>query len=168
VTAVDRLYQLAYICAYRLMRVYWAVRRPVTRGALVALWHEGEVLLVKNSYVDYYSLPGGYLRRGETAREAAVRELAEETGVRARPGELRLAREETHSWENKQDQVTIFELDVPVRPTVRIDNREVVEAHFFAPARALELNLFPPLRRVIERHHEAARPGSLRDPAPAS
>jgi 8-oxo-dGTP diphosphatase len=148
----DRLFQLGYICAYRLMRLYWSVRHPVTHGALVALWSEGEVLLVKNSYVDYYSLPGGYLRRGETARHGAIRELAEEVGVRVRPDELRLSVEECHEWEHKHDHVTIFELEIITRPNVRVDHREVVEAGFFTPARALELDLFPPLRRSIERH----------------
>lgn len=118
----------------------------------MALWNQGEVLLVKNSYVRYYSLPGGYLKRGETAHQAAVRELAEETGVRVRPEDLRLSVEESHEWEGKHDHVTIFELEVASRPSVRVDNREVVEARFFTPARALELDLFPPLRRSIERH----------------
>ncbi len=149
---VDRLFQLGYVCAYRLLKLSWAIRRPVTRGALVALWNQGEVLLVKNSYVRYYSLPGGYLKRGETAHQAAVRELAEETGVRVRPEDLRLSVEESHEWEGKHDHVTIFELEVASRPSVRVDNREVVEARFFTPARALELDLFPPLRRSIERH----------------
>lgn len=157
VSVVDRLFQLGYVCAYRLMRLSWALRRPVTHGALVAMWNQGEVLLVKNSYVPYYSLPGGYLRRGETARQAAVRELAEETGIRVQPAELRLSLEEQHEWEFKHDHVTIFELEVASRPHVRVDNREVVEARFFTPARALELNLFPLLRRSIERH--AKNPG---------
>src|SRR5688572_17354680 len=55
----DRAFQLAYKAAYRLMRAYWTVRKPNTHGALVALWNGGNVLLVRNSYVPYYSLPGG-------------------------------------------------------------------------------------------------------------
>ena len=35
-------------------------------------------------YVPYYSLPGGYVHRDETGRQAAARELFEETGVRVR------------------------------------------------------------------------------------
>src|SRR5262245_32439384 len=34
---LDAFYRLAYNGAYRLMRVYWAVRRPDTHGALVAV-----------------------------------------------------------------------------------------------------------------------------------
>lgn len=87
-TAVDRSFQLAYKLAYRMMRVYWGVRRPATHGALVTLWNAGELLLIQNSYVKYRSLPGGYVGRYETGAEAAVRELREETGIRLEPREL--------------------------------------------------------------------------------
>lgn len=160
---IDRLFQLGYICAYQLMRLNWAIRRPVTQGALVALWNKGEILLVKNSYVRYHSLPGGYLHSGETALQAAIRELGEETGIRVRPEELRLSIEERHEWEGKQDCVTIFELDVDTRPNIRIDHREVVDARFYPPAQALALNLFPPLRRSIERHVKEASERSRPD-----
>ena len=149
-TLVDRGFQLAYVCAYRAMRTYWRVRRPTTHGSLVALWNAGEVLLVRNSYVPYYSLPGGYLRRGETARDAAVRELREEVGVSTTTGELVALLDRTHEWEGKHDHVEIFGLDLPSRPTVNVDHREVIAASWWSPDRALSLELFPPLRAVLE------------------
>ena len=60
---LDRSFQVAYKVAYRMMRLYWGVRRPATHGALVTLWNEGELLLIQNSYVNYRSLPGGYVGR---------------------------------------------------------------------------------------------------------
>lgn len=147
---VDRTVQLAYVCAYRLMRTYWRVRQPTTHGALVVLWNEGKLLLVRNSYVPYYSLPGGYVHGGENSRDAAVRELAEEVGLRARADELELALDTTHRWEGKNDHVEIFSLEVSKRPEIRVDNREVVEASWVTPERALQLNLFPPIRTVLE------------------
>ena len=148
---IDRLYRVAYRGAYRMMRVYWAVLRPQVHGALVAIWHEGEILLVRNSYVGYYSLPGGYVHRGETGRDAAVRELLEETAIRAAPSDLRLALDQQHNWEGKREHIEIFELDVTTKPAIKVDNREVIEAKFFSPKKALELELFEPLRRVIEQ-----------------
>jgi 8-oxo-dGTP diphosphatase len=149
-TLMDRAFQLAYVCAYQMMRRYWAVRHPTTHGALVVLQNGGEVLLVKNSYVPYYSLPGGYVRRNETAREAALRELVEEVGVSAKGDELELVLDETHDWEGKRDHVEIFVLKLSMRPSIAVDHREVVEASWWTPERALGLNLFPPLRRVLQ------------------
>ncbi len=148
-TLVDRGFQVAYIGAYRMMRVYWRLSHPVTHGALVALWNRGEVLLVRNSYVPYYSLPGGYVRRGESPRDAAVRELVEEVGVSAEPERIVLALEERHDWEGKDDHVTLFSLEVEERPTVKVDHREVVDAAWFSTERALALNLFPPIRHML-------------------
>jgi len=159
-TLVDRGFQLAYVCAYRAMRAYWKVRRPTTHGTLITLWNRDEVLLVRNSYVPYYSLPGGYIRRGETARDAAVRELREEVGISTDAEGLELVLETTHDWEGKRDHVQIFSLDLPSRPTVLVDHREVIEAAWWAPEKALGLELFPPLRTVIEeRRARQARPG---------
>ena len=70
---IDACYRLAYRSAYKAMRVYWKLAKPLNHGALVAIWHAGRILLVKNSYVDYYSLPGGYVRKHESAKEAAAR-----------------------------------------------------------------------------------------------
>lgn len=148
---VDRAYQVAYVCAYRLMRTYWGIRRPTTHGALVALWHEGEVLLVRNSYVPYYSAPGGYVHRGESSVQAALRELREEVGVYAQPEELTRVIDETHDWEGKRDHVEIFSLDLAHRPNVQVDHREVIQAEWVSPEHALLLDVFPPLRRAIEQ-----------------
>jgi 8-oxo-dGTP diphosphatase len=149
-TVVDLGFRLAYRTAYQLMKTYWKVRRPTTHGTLVALWNQGEVLLVKNSYVGYYSLPGGYLHSGEQSRDAAVRELKEEIGLAVRPDQLEPALDVTQNWEGKIDRVEIWNLDTETRPPVHVDNREVIEAGWFTRERALKLNLYPPLRRVIE------------------
>jgi ADP-ribose pyrophosphatase YjhB (NUDIX family) len=154
-TLVDRAFQLAYVCAYRLMRTYWKVRRPTTHGALVAVWQGGEVLLVKNSYVPYYSAPGGYVRGNESARDAALRELREEVGVSVRPEQLEPALDETHDWEGKHDHVEIFNLELDERPEISVDHREVVAASWISPRKVGELEIYPPLRRVIAKRLEA-------------
>ncbi|MDP9001419.1 MAG: NUDIX hydrolase [Myxococcota bacterium] len=154
---VDRGFQAAYTCAYRMMRIYWRLRHPTTHGSLVALWNRGEVLLVRNSYVPYYSLPGGYVRGGETPQGAALRELSEEVGISAKPEHLELVLEQTHEWEGKHDHVHIFGMIVSARPVVAVDHREVVEASWWLPERALSLDLFPPLRRMLESRGDSGR-----------
>ncbi len=63
---------------------------PVVGVGVVCL-RGGEVLLVRRSKpprAGGWSLPGGRQKLGETVREAAARELAEETGVEANIGAL--------------------------------------------------------------------------------
>jgi 8-oxo-dGTP pyrophosphatase MutT (NUDIX family) len=132
------------------MRVYWGVRRPATHGALVTLWNQGELLLIQNSYVKYRSLPGGYVGRFETGAEAAVRELREEIGITAKTEQLHKVYDEVKDWEGKRDHVEVFEMTLDTRPVIRIDHREVVSAGWYAPRAALELNLFPPIRLILE------------------
>lgn len=146
----DQAFQMAYKAAYRMMRVYWAVRRPDTHGALVAIWHGRRVLLVKNSYVPYFSLPGGYVKAGESGKQAALRELEEEIGLTGiTEAQLQPAVDIVHQWEGKTDHVEIFRLDVDTAPHVEVDNREVIAAGFFTPEEALKKWLFPPIARHV-------------------
>ena len=148
--SVDRTFQLAYWCAYRLLRLYWLVIPTKTRGALVAAWHHDRILLIRNSYRRCYSLPGGFIGRGETARQAGCRELTEEMDVTLSPDRLVPAADIVHRWERREDHVEVFEVQLESVPDIRIDHREVIAAEWFELDAALELDLLPPLRIYLE------------------
>jgi 8-oxo-dGTP diphosphatase len=62
------------------------INHPIP-GAGIVVWRGDEVLLIKRGkppFAGEWSIPGGKIEYGETAAEAALRELAEETGVTAR------------------------------------------------------------------------------------
>jgi 8-oxo-dGTP diphosphatase len=148
---IDRLWQLGYAAAYRLLLLWWRVRRPAHRGALVAIWHDGEILVLRSSYRQGWSLPGGGIARGENARAAAVRELREEIGLVVAAASLHEAQALELVWENRSDHTTIFELTLAERPALRLDNREIVGAAFRAPD-AIELDeVVPHVARYLAR-----------------
>ena len=60
------------------------LRRGKTLGVRVAaIGVQNQVMLVRHGYVKGWALPGGGVERGETLRQAALRELEEETGLLA-------------------------------------------------------------------------------------
>ncbi|WP_341367635.1 NUDIX hydrolase [Yoonia sp. BS5-3] len=57
-------------------------------GAIAVVYHDGKFLLVqrrKAPNAGTWGFPGGHVELGETALEAAARELREETGIVATP-----------------------------------------------------------------------------------
>jgi 8-oxo-dGTP diphosphatase len=125
------------------------VGRPRRRGGAIAVWHAGRVLIVRNSYRAGSGLPAGGQRRRETPRQAAVRELREEVGVRIAPEQMRFVGEVASRFEFKHDLCSVFELDFEAPPRVRVDRREVVWAGFAAPAEVLAAATTPVTRAYL-------------------
>ena len=63
---------------------------PVRNSAKAIVLHEGKILVNRcvSRFGEYYALPGGGQREGETLLEAVRRELLEETGYRVAPQRL--------------------------------------------------------------------------------
>jgi 8-oxo-dGTP diphosphatase len=143
------LVRFAYRSAYWAARVWWFIRRPQTSGAIVALWTDGRILLVQASYRRCYSLPGGFMKPGETAREAASRELAEELQLFIPPATLELGWRGSRRFESREDTVTIWEVVLDSPPAIRVDGRELIWAGWKTPAEARSLRLLPHLREYL-------------------
>jgi 8-oxo-dGTP diphosphatase len=141
-----------YQCGYLMLRAWWLVRRPHTRGAAVALWHEGKVLLVRTSYRNCYSLPGGFVQRSESSLQAARRELREELGIDLPEQALRHAWHGTILFESRQDTIDIWEASMDSRPAVHVADREIVRADWMAPSAALGRRLLPHLIAYLSQH----------------
>jgi 8-oxo-dGTP pyrophosphatase MutT (NUDIX family) len=148
--ALDAGFRLVYRLAFRVLRIWWFLRRPAHRGAIVAVWHAGRVLVVRPSYRRTLDLPGGGIARGEAAVAAACRELGEEVGIAIAPAALSFALEMTAWWDYRRDHVSIFELRLEgPPPAIRVDRREIAAAEFMAPAAMLAGEISPFVRAYL-------------------
>ncbi|GAA1792832.1 NUDIX hydrolase [Planosporangium flavigriseum] len=88
----------------------------------------GRILLLRQPPGPGWSLPGGLLNRGERPVVGAARELAEETGIRVDPADLRpgVPNAIVHSSGRWVDMV--FEASVPADQPFTVDEAEVHEA----------------------------------------
>ena len=113
---------------------------PLT-ASLVVLWCGHECLMVFNRYRQAWELPGGMLDPGESAREAAIRELAEESGQRADSLDLAGVAKIRVAPDNRLEYLAIYrgELDSPQPFT---PNDEMSAATWWNPTEPLTA-LFP-------------------------
>jgi 8-oxo-dGTP pyrophosphatase MutT (NUDIX family) len=82
VTVMARMRATAYRVALWLLRAWWLVRRPRSRGVRCILRRGDEVVLVRHTYGDRrWMLPGGRVRRNEDPIATARREMHQELGV---------------------------------------------------------------------------------------
>lgn len=105
---------------YGLGNIYWRIFQPITIGVKVVVSNDdGEVLLVKQSYQSYWSLPGGGVESGESSRKAAIREVREETGIDIRDDQISLFSVYFSKREHKSDHILLFVARVSnQRPTL--------------------------------------------------
>jgi len=131
----------------RLRRLIWAVKpRSVVGAHAVALTPEGKILLVKLRYARGWHVPGGVRKAGETARQNALRELTEETGMLSYGSIVQLL-DEVELVNHRSDASGVFLVrDIIYRPRWTLEVEEIVEADFDA----LPADTSPRARRWIE------------------
>ena len=156
---IDRTYQLLFFVAYRLHLCWNFLFRPTCHGVWIAVWAQGQLLIIKNSYRSSITLPGGSIDGAEQPVQAALRELREEVGIDAKPHELVLWGEYLSLVEYKYDHINLFELELSAPPEFELDNREVSWGGICLPEQAMDLNLFPTLRIYLQDKQAGRRPG---------
>lgn len=146
---LDKPIQLFYRIVYPAVLFFARLSRSSSHAVQVAFWADGRVLLIRNSYREGYSFPGGDVKSGERSIDAAVRELKEETGILTSADQLQLVTQYRYRYRGATIQDEMFECRAEVQPVVRIDNREVIEAVFLEPGDALSMVLFDSTRNYL-------------------
>lgn len=84
-------------------------------GAIIEC--DNKVLLQKSQNLDFYRLPGGRVKIGESTLEAVQRELEEEIGLKETNYELNHVSENFFNWEGKDVHELYFMYKIRLEPT---------------------------------------------------
>lgn len=131
-----------------LVSVLRRVRHGMTVGVRVMAHDaEGRLLLVKHSYTPGWCFPGGGVDLGESAEDAARREMREETNCTI-TGPLVLHGVFFNPQVGGRDHVVMFRTDaVAAGPKPKL-GLEIIDIRFFAPAE-LPADLAPATARRL-------------------
>jgi ADP-ribose pyrophosphatase YjhB (NUDIX family) len=135
--------------ARRLAQKYWRWSRALTLGVRgIVVDSEGRILLVRQTYIEGWTLPGGGVEFSETLEQALARELDEEGGVT-----IEGAPQLVGIYDNRAsfpgDHVAIYIVRQWRRDHIPAPNFEISESAFFYPD-GLPDNIVPGARRRIE------------------
>ena len=114
--------------------VYYAESAPAV-AALIRDGH-GRILLARRAFepdAGLWDVPGGFLEEGEHPLAGLVRELAEETGLAAEPGDFLGAFMDTYGDGPEANDVLNLVWDARLAPGDPVPADDVSELRWFAP-----------------------------------
>jgi 8-oxo-dGTP pyrophosphatase MutT (NUDIX family) len=150
--ASPRALRLAYRAGFLALRPWWFVTRPRTVGTKAVVRCGDEVLLVRHSYArrDQWDIPGGYVRPGEDAEEAMLRELGEELGVE--PVDAFGIGEVPSRFDHKRERLHVYAVEVAPGSSLQPSVAEIAEV-CWAHHDALPAGTTVFARRMIARSY---------------
>jgi 8-oxo-dGTP diphosphatase len=146
---LDLAWRTAFRVGFPLARIWWRLAGARHEGALVAIYVDADLLMVRSSYRVEWNFPGGSVRSGEAPEAAAQRELAEEIGIVATG--LLPAGISCGIYDGRRDRVHFFELRLDRLPTLHFDNREIVGARLMSAGELGSMRLTGPVAAYLGR-----------------
>jgi len=102
-------------------------------AAVVVVEHAGAVLMMFDSWRRQWELPGGAREPGETSRQAAIRELREETGIGAVAPDGVAVAEFDLIDPDRHELLAVYRVRLPVAPRLLV-NDEALDFLWWPPS----------------------------------
>lgn len=133
----------------RLRKIYWFILRPKTVGVKCLIENSaGEYLLIKTTYSgNYWSLPGGGVKRGESFENAVTREVSEEVGINVI--DLKFVGSYSSDIEYKRDTIHLVTAKV-CSYDFNLNQSEISEARWF-PKNQMPNNVSRSITETLSR-----------------
>lgn len=144
--------QLNQIIKFFIARLYPYVKpflylfNPRREGVKVLIFHEDKLLLIKNTYRNGWTLPGGSVKKNELLKDAAIREVYEEVGIKINNlGKQGFFTLPIKGW----GKITVFSCTVK-STQLKIDNLEVEDAKWVDINEVSTLHLLPVAAKCVK------------------
>jgi 8-oxo-dGTP pyrophosphatase MutT (NUDIX family) len=119
-------------------------------ASLIVVRFEGSVLMLFNGWRRQWELPGGMREPGETARQAAVRELAEETGIGSVDLDFVAVAEVDLRRPSRREHTAMYRADLQVAPRLMVNDEAL--AFLWWDPRSSATEQMNPIDAEIARH----------------
>jgi len=120
-------------------------------GAYIICQYGEKVLMIKNSYKSYFTIPCGKIDRGESSLEAAQRELKEEVNLDFPLDRFTYIKQVINRTEYKEDHQFYYHVNIDSNSVEQIvpDGLEVTEANLMSKEEIINENIFCPVKNII-------------------
>jgi 8-oxo-dGTP diphosphatase len=118
------------------------VDRVALPASLVVVIHANAALMMFDSWRKEWELPGGTREQGETARQAAVRELHEETGIQTVDLTFAAVAEFDLTKPERRELLAIYRLHLPAMPQLTV-NDEALDFRWWSPTSPVDNDMSP-------------------------
>lgn len=114
----------------RIFQIWHKINRPMTLGVRVAAFNaQGEVFLVKHTYVDGWHFPGGGVERNQTMLQAMHDEIREEGNLTCVSDPKIIGMYHNRNYSNR-DHVALYSCQVE-QDEMKPPDMEIAESGFF-------------------------------------
>ncbi|HKS43815.1 MAG TPA: NUDIX hydrolase [Amycolatopsis sp.] len=137
--AGNALADLRFITEEELARLVEQVPVP---ASLVVVSHADAVLMMFDSWRKQWELPGGTREPGETTRQAAVRELREETGIHVVDLTFAAVAEFDLTKPERRELLAVYRVHLQVVPRLTV-NDEALDFRWWPPSEPVSEDMSP-------------------------